>query len=79
MHNLSFDTKYYKVDRCDIAYLRFIVESYEGLATLSTVDARKGIVSLSAPRCFAGDVDLLVRALGSEIPLKETAFPGEDA
>jgi hypothetical protein len=67
--------RYFTVQRRDIAYLRFIIESYEGLATLSTVDGKNGTVSLSIPRCFADEVDGLVRALENEIAIKETMFP----
>ncbi len=76
MVTTSFLTRYFAVNRSDIAYLRFIIESYEGLATLSTMDGKKGIVSLSSPRCFAGEVDRLVHALKSEIMITEITFTG---
>ena len=47
---LSMTPSYYKVDRRDIGLLRFILEAYEGVATLTTVDASNGIVKvLMAP------------------------------
>jgi hypothetical protein len=67
--------RYFVVDRSDIAYLRFIIESYDGLASLSTVDTAFGIVSLSFPDCFAEEMDQLVQALKSEMKISETAFP----
>ncbi len=75
MHIRTSLKRYFTVNRRDIAYLRFIIESYEGLSTLSTVDAAKGTVSLSVPSCFADDVDGLVRALENEIEIKETLPP----
>jgi hypothetical protein len=46
-----------------IHLLRFLVEAYEGMAVVSTLDARSGLVALSiAPGCEE-DVELLVRSL----------------
>ena len=75
MYNLFFTKKYYSVNRADIAYLRCIIEAYEGLATLSTVDAKNGIISLSVPSCFADEAELLVQSLGSEVPITEIPYP----
>lgn len=42
----------YRVDRRDIAYLRVIIESYDGMAVVRTVDPHKAIIELSiAPDC----------------------------
>ena len=67
----SFIRRYFAVRRCDIAYLRFIIESYDGLATLSTVDGGNGTVSLSIPPCLDDEVNGLVRSLEKEIEIKE--------
>ncbi len=69
--------RYFRVNRRDIAYFRFTLEAYEGLATLSTLDARNGIVVLSIPECFAEDVDQLLKALAGEIAITEIDPPGE--
>ena len=66
--------RYFRVNRCDIAYFRFTLEAYEGLATLSTLDARNGIVVLSIPECFADEVAALLAALAHEIDLTEIPF-----
>lgn len=65
--------RYFRVNRRDIAYFRFTLEAYEGLATLTTLDARNGIVVLSIPECFAGEVDALLAAFAQEIGLTEIA------
>ena len=36
--------RYFRVDRRQHAYLTFIVESYEGICTVSTVDNAQGII-----------------------------------
>lgn len=66
--------RYFRVDRRDIAYFRFTLEAYEGLATLTTLDARNGIVVLSIPECFADEVDALLAALAQEISLTEIPY-----
>ncbi|MRR55376.1 MAG: DUF4911 domain-containing protein [Deltaproteobacteria bacterium] len=66
--------RYFRVDRRDIGYFRFTLEAYEGLATLSTLDAQNGIVVLSIPECFAEDVAALLTALAHEMSLTEISF-----
>ena len=64
--------RYYRVDRREIAYLRFIFEAYDGIAVVKTVDARKGIVALHvAPGCD-DDVEYVLQDLKREIMI-ETA------
>lgn len=67
--------RYFRVDRRHIAYFRFILEAYEGMATLSTLDAREGTVVLQIPECFAEDADGLLAALAVEIGLVEIEAP----
>ncbi|MFO7556831.1 MAG: DUF4911 domain-containing protein [Desulfobacterales bacterium] len=44
--------KYFRIDRKEICFLKFILEAYDGIATLTTIDARQGIVLLGiAPGC----------------------------
>lgn len=44
--------KYFRIDRKEICFLKFILEAYDGIATLTTIDARQGIVLLRiAPGC----------------------------
>ncbi len=79
MQNTSVCIKYFSVDRCDIAYLRFIIESYDNLAILSTVDSGKGIVSLNIPIDFIEDAQQLVRELSKEISIREINPPEESS
>jgi hypothetical protein len=42
----------YRVDRWDIAYLRVIIESYDGMAVVRTVDPHEAVIELLiAPGC----------------------------
>jgi len=67
---LETSRKYYRVDRRQIAYLRFIFEAYDGIAFLRTLDAQKGIVVLHiAPGCEA-DVEFVLNDLHKHIMIE---------
>lgn len=73
MHEIF--TRFFQINRRDLVYLKFILEAYEGLSTLSTVDQTAGIVQLSYPACFAGDMKDLVSALARDITITEVRHP----
>ena len=69
--------RYFLLDRRDVAYLKFILEAYEGLATLSTLE-RTGdetLVRLTVLPTCAADLDGLISALRQDIAMTETAPP----
>lgn len=68
-------TRYFRLDRRDLVYLKFILEAYEGLSTLSTVEKDATLVRVSTFPWCAADVDALIESLRKEIPLIETAPP----
>lgn len=74
MHKFDVIKRYISVPRHEIAYMQFIFESYEGLATLSTIDAGKGILMLSIPSCFAREVESLLQALRKEVSIIDIPF-----
>lgn len=70
--------RYFKVERRDLVYLKFILEAYEGMSTLSTVEPREGIVRLSIPSGFEADLQGIIAALGADMEIHEVPFqPGE--
>jgi hypothetical protein len=65
--------KYYRIDRREIAFLRFILEAYDGIATLTTVDSATGVVVLRITRGCESEVQMILNDLGKNImiePLK---------
>jgi len=59
--------KIIRVDRREICFLKFILEAYDGIAAMTTVDARLGIVLLQiAPGCEK-EVETVIRDLGRDI------------
>ena len=62
--------RYYRVDRREIAFLRFIFEAYEGLAIIETLDPESGvIVFYIAPGCES-NVDMILRDLKGDIMME---------
>ncbi len=59
--------KYYRVDRRQIGFLKFILEACDGIVTLSTVDAGRGLVSLQIPPGCERDVTNIMRDLQLDI------------
>jgi hypothetical protein len=68
----SMDTqsKYFRLHRKDIAYFKFIIESYEGMAVVRTEDPREAIVELMVAPGWEKDVDEVLEGLRKEIPIE---------
>jgi len=66
--------KYLRVDHCDISFIKFIIEAYEGLAVMTTVDRGRGVVELNiAPGC-ENEVDLILQDLGKDLLIEPVNF-----
>ena len=68
---------YYQLANRDMVYLKSILEAYEGLNTMSTIDGKRGIVRVSFPLCFAGDIEALMQEIAKEIQITEVTQEGE--
>ena len=55
--------KYLRVDRKKIHLIRFILEGYDGIATLTTIDPQRGIVLLNIPPGCEDDVESVIREM----------------
>lgn len=62
--------KIFRVDRREIAFLRFILEAYDGIAVLTTVDPVLGIVSLHIPPGCIEEVETILDGLKKEIRIE---------
>ena len=67
--------RYFRVDRRDLAYMKFILEAYEGLVVLSTVTREEAVVRVAYPHFSAADADALLKALAEEIAITEVQRP----
>ena len=62
--------KYYRVDRKEISFLRFIFEACDGIAVLETVDPKSGrVVFHISPGC-EGDVEMILQDLKNDIMIE---------
>lgn len=63
--------KHLRIDRREICFLKFILEAYDGIATLTTIDAHQGIVMIRiAPGC-EDDVEAVLQDLKKDIIIED--------
>jgi hypothetical protein len=62
--------KYYRIDRRQIHFLRFILEGYDGVALLRTLDSRKGLVVLHIGPGCQSVVDMIIQDLQRHIRIE---------
>ena len=66
---------YYRIDRREICFFHSILEAYDGLATVTTLDPELGIVRLSVPSGAENDVARIIRELRADGILIEETDP----
>ncbi len=64
-------TKKLRLERKDIAYVKFILEGYEGIALATTIDNDESVIQLTIVPDFKSDVEMLLAALRKEIDFSE--------
>jgi hypothetical protein len=67
---MDTQSRYFRLHRQDIAYFKFIIESYEGMAVVRTQDPDEAIVELMVAPGWEKDVDEVLKGLGKEIPIE---------
>ena len=75
MASENFSKRYFQMPRSEIGYLRFILESYDGLAFARTLDRQSALVEIAYPPSRATDAESLLKALAPEIGLQEVSAP----
>ncbi len=70
-------TRYFRLHKHDLVYLKFVLEAYEGLTTLSTVARKETVVSVTFGADVSAHVEQLLRAVGQEVKLVEVAPVGD--
>jgi hypothetical protein len=64
---MDTQSKFFRLPRKDIAYFKFIVESYEGMAVVRTKNPQEAIVELMIAPGWEKEAGKLVEALRKEI------------
>ncbi|MEX0805472.1 MAG: DUF4911 domain-containing protein [Candidatus Binatia bacterium] len=68
---------YLEVRPQDIAYIKFIFESYEEVGIIRTVDRKKAVIVLLAVEDFVDVAHEIVKSLQQEIHLSEIPPPAD--
>ena len=69
--------RYFQVARADMVYLKFILEAYEGMNVMSTVDNGAGIIRIAIMAGFEEDMDMLLAELGTQVVMQPVAWQGD--
>lgn len=71
--------KWFKINKGDITIVQFILEGYEGLATVSTIDPQTAILQVLVIPEFIEDVDGILDHLKDQFKIQEMAAGGQQA
>ncbi len=71
--------KWFKINKGDITIVQFILEGYEGFATVSTIDPQTAILQVLIIPEFIEDVDGILDHLKDQFKLQEMAAGGQQA
>jgi len=63
--------KWFKINASDIALVQFILEGYEGLVTVSTIDPKEAIIQILIMPDFGEDVEGIMAHLKDRFMMKE--------
>jgi len=69
-------SRFFRVPRQEIAYLKCIIESYEGMAVLRTCDPQEAIVELMIAPGWERDLEELIEGLREEILIEPVVGDG---
>ncbi len=67
---MDTQSRYFRIHREDIAYFKFIMESYEGIAVVRTRDPHEAIVELMVAPGWENDIEEILEGLQKEIPIE---------
>ena len=70
--------KYYRIDRRETYYLKFILEGYGGVAVMRTLDPQKGLVVLHIGPGCEEEVDRIIHDLQRHMRIEVADVRGED-
>ena len=63
--------KKYRVDRKKIGFVKFIFEAHDGVAVVSTIDAKKNLIMLSIAPDLMEESDMIVNDLKKDFLFEE--------
>ncbi|MBN1840902.1 MAG: DUF4911 domain-containing protein [Deltaproteobacteria bacterium] len=69
--------RYYRIDRREVHYLKFILEGYAGVAVMRTLDSRRGLVVLHISPGCEREVDIIIDDLKKNMRIEVADIEGE--
>jgi hypothetical protein len=73
----SCTKQYFRIDRREIHFLKFILEGYGGLAVMRTIDPQEGVVVLHVSPGSESEVEAILDDIGRQIKI-EAARPVDE-
>ena len=70
--------RYYRIDRRQIHFLKFILEGYDGVAVLRTIDPSEGLVVLHIGPGCQGLVDIIIQDLQRQVRIEPVELTIDD-
>lgn len=68
---------YLELSPADIAYVKFIFESYEEVGIIRTVDRDRAIIVLLAMTDFVDVAQAILQSIKNDVPLREISRPAD--
>jgi len=62
--------RYFRIQRKNIAFIKFILEAYDGMAVMRTLDPREGVVELIIAPDFEREVNEILDNLRGEFEVQ---------
>jgi len=73
---MDTQSRYFRLRRQDIAYFKFIMESYEGMAVVRTQDPHEAIVELMVAPGWEKDLEEILGGLRKEMTIESlSSYP----
>ena len=63
--------KYFKLKRKDIALIQFIIEGYEGMATVTTIDPQIAVIQIAIIPDFVSEMKNIIKYLENNYEIEE--------
>ena len=63
--------KYLRIDKKHIYFLNFLIDAYDGIARVKTINAKEGIVLLNIAQGCEEDVDMLIADISKDIKIEQ--------
>jgi hypothetical protein len=68
---------YFRVRRKDIAFVKFIIEAYEGIGSLTTIQPSDGLIRIQIPPGCKGVVQDVIEDLRRDLRIQPVEKPGD--